>query len=98
MVDPDLVEAVEHHSFEPVPGAEWRNHRLDFGSLPALIKSLTQLPDRDGLKLSAEALVESILMSLAQDEIVQSRARDMSNLSRLWDVFQTKKPRSLAAA
>lgn len=32
-MDPDLVEAVENHSFEPVAGAEWRNSKLDFTSL-----------------------------------------------------------------
>jgi ATP-dependent RNA helicase SUPV3L1/SUV3 len=95
-MDPDLVEAVEHHSFEPVAGAEWRNHRLDFGSLPALIKSLTQLPDRDGLKLSAEALDETTLKALAQDEVVQTRARDKTNLMRLWDVCQTPDFRKVA--
>src|SRR5215471_12562160 len=29
-MDEDLVEAVEHHQFEPVAAAEWRNARLDF--------------------------------------------------------------------
>ncbi|WP_204320256.1 hypothetical protein, partial [Proteus vulgaris] len=36
-IDPDLVEAVEHHAFEHVPAAEWRNARLDFDSLPFLL-------------------------------------------------------------
>ncbi|HEV7386863.1 MAG TPA: helicase-related protein, partial [Phenylobacterium sp.] len=54
-MDEDLVRAVEEHRFEPVTGAEWRNSKLDFASLPSLLKSLTRTPDRDGLKLSAEA-------------------------------------------
>src|SRR6185369_14674003 len=45
-MDPDLVEAVENHQFEPVAGAEWRNAKLDFGSLPNLMRSLARLPDR----------------------------------------------------
>ncbi|WP_337186015.1 helicase-related protein [Phenylobacterium sp.] len=88
-MDPDLVEAVENHSFEPVAGAEWRNSKLDFGSLPALLKSLARLPDREGLKLSAEALDETMLKALAGDETVQTRARDRTNLARLWDACQT---------
>ncbi len=28
-MDDDIVEAVEHHNFEPVAAAEWRNARLD---------------------------------------------------------------------
>src|SRR6187455_1584662 len=39
-MDPDLVEAVEEHRFEPVAGAEWRNSRLEFSSLATLLRSL----------------------------------------------------------
>ena len=88
-MDPDLVEAVENHSFEPVAGAEWRNSKLDFSGLPQLLTSLAKPPGREGLKLSAEALDETTLKALAGDETVQVRARDKTNLMRLWDVCQT---------
>lgn len=96
-MDPDLVEAVENHSFEPVAGAEWRNSKLDFASLPALMKSLSLFPEREGLKLSAEALDETTLKALAGDDIVRTRARDRTNLIRLWDVCQTPDFRKVAA-
>jgi len=32
-LDLDMVTAVEEHRFDPVPAAEWRSGRLDFGSL-----------------------------------------------------------------
>lgn len=96
-MDADLVEAVENHTFEPVGGAEWRNSRLDFGSLQGLMRSLAQTPDREGLKLSAEALDEITLKALAQDEAVRTRARDKTNLMRLWDVCQTPDFRKVAA-
>jgi ATP-dependent RNA helicase SUPV3L1/SUV3 len=88
-MDPDLVEAVENHHFEAVTAAEWRHSKLDFGSLPALMKSLAKLPEREGLKLSAEALDETTLKALASDELIQTRVRDKTNLIRLWDVCQT---------
>ncbi len=88
-MDPDLVEAVENHEFEPVAGAEWRNSKLDFASLPALMKSLAQPPGREGLKLAREALDEITLRQLADDPDVARRARDKTNLMRLWDVCQT---------
>jgi ATP-dependent RNA helicase SUPV3L1/SUV3 len=88
-MDVDLVEAVENHTFEPVVGAEWRNAKLDFGSLPLLLKSLAKFPERPGLKLAAEALDETTLKALAEDEVVQTRTRDKTNLQRLWDVCQT---------
>ena len=95
-MDPDLVEAVEHHAFEPVAGAEWRNSKLDFASLPALQKSLAKLPDREGLKLAAEALDETTLKALAADDELATRLKDRTNLVRLWDVCQTPDFRKLA--
>src|ERR1700735_464011 len=35
--DEDLVQSVQEHRFEPVTGAEWRNPKLDFASLPSLM-------------------------------------------------------------
>src|SRR4051794_30995594 len=88
-MDEDLVRAVEEHRFEPVTGAEWRNSRLDFGSLPALLKSLAKTPDRPGLDLSAEALDEITLRGLAQDPDVLERARGKAAIERLWECCQT---------
>ena len=95
-MDPDLVEAVQEHQFEPVTAAEWRNSKLDFGSLTYLQRSLAQSPDRHGLSLSAESLDEMALRHLAQDPEVAARARDRSNLFRLWDVCQTPDFRKVA--
>ncbi|MBI1199064.1 MAG: phosphonate-binding protein [Phenylobacterium sp.] len=96
-LDPDLVEAVENHEFEPVAGAEWRNAKLDFSSLPALMWSLARPPDREGLRQAAEALDETTLKALAEDEVVAARVRDRTNLMRLWDVCQTPDFRKQAA-
>lgn len=95
-MDLDLVEAVEQHRFEPVLGAEWRNPKLDFSSLQNLMRSLSATPDREGLKLSEEALDETTLRALAHDPEVADRARDRGNLFRLWDVCQTPDFRKVA--
>ncbi|HEX4199234.1 MAG TPA: helicase-related protein [Caulobacteraceae bacterium] len=87
-IDPDLGAQVENHAFEPVLAAEWRNSRLDFDSLTELQRSLTAPPPRAGLKLSEESLDETVLNRLAGDEDVRRRAKDRSNLARLWDVCQ----------
>ena len=70
----DLVEAVENHRFEPVAGAEWRNAELDFGS-PARPAALAgrAAATATGLKLAAEALDETTLRQLAEDEDVADR-------------------------
>jgi ATP-dependent RNA helicase SUPV3L1/SUV3 len=95
-MDPDLVEAVQEHRFEPVAGAEWRNPRIDFSSLANLMRGLAQAPDREGLKLAAEALDETTLKKLAEDPEVVDRARDRSALIKLWDVCQTPDFRKIA--
>jgi ATP-dependent RNA helicase SUPV3L1/SUV3 len=88
-MDPDLVAAVESHHFDDVPAAEWRNSRLDFGSLHGLMRSLAEPPSIRGLKLSEEGLDETVLRQLASDDEVARRCRDRSNLHRLWEVCQT---------
>ena len=88
-IDPDLAAQVENHLFEPVVAAEWRNSRLDFDSLTELQRSLAAPPPRSGLKLSEESLDETVLNKLAEDEDIARRAKDRSNLARLWDVCQT---------
>jgi ATP-dependent RNA helicase SUPV3L1/SUV3 len=88
-MDPDLVEAVEEHRFEPVVAAEWRNANLDFSSLSNLLRSLSAPPHRPGLQMSAESLDETTLRQLAKDEEVVERCGDRTALIKLWDVCQT---------
>jgi ATP-dependent RNA helicase SUPV3L1/SUV3 len=95
-MDEDLVEAVENHAFQPVAAAEWRSAQLDFSSLANLMRSLSQPPHRDGLKLSEESLDETVLRHLAQSEDVQARARNKAHLLRLWEACQTPDFRKLA--
>src|SRR6185312_4823660 len=69
--------------------AEWRNARLDFQSLQALIRSLAAPAPAPGLRLAEEAQDETTLRQLSTDEMVARRSRDRSNLMRLWEVCQT---------
>jgi ATP-dependent RNA helicase SUPV3L1/SUV3 len=88
-IDEDLVAAVEGHAFEPLTALEWRSAGLDFGSLKGLIRSLTQPPPYDGLKLAEEALDETTLKKLADEPEVQQAVRDTWKLRKLWEVAQT---------
>jgi ATP-dependent RNA helicase SUPV3L1/SUV3 len=88
-MDADLVQSIEEHRFEPVTAAEWRNARLDFGSLPGLLRSLSAPPLEEGLHLSREQLDETTLRRLAQDEDIGARCRSKTCLLKLWDVAQT---------
>ena len=88
-LDADVVAAVEGHVFQPLVAAEWRNAKLDFGSLQGLMRSLAAPPPAPGLKLSEEAQDETTLRQLATDDTVIRRARDRANLVRLWEICQT---------
>jgi ATP-dependent RNA helicase SUPV3L1/SUV3 len=87
-LDADLVEQVVEHRFDPVEAAEWRNARLDFDSLPDLLRSLTVTPGREGLRLTAPALDEILLRRAVNDEEVARIARSRGSLMRLWDACQ----------
>lgn len=96
-MDEDLIERVESHQFEPITTAEWRNSRLDFDNLPALIRSLAEAPQREGLKLAREALDETVLKRLAEDPDVAHRAKARPQLEKLWEVCQTPDFRKVAS-
>ena len=87
-IDADIVEQVVEHHFDPVLAAEWRNARLDFDTLPDLLRSLTVTPGRDGLSLSGESLDETVLRRLMQDEAVARVAGSRGAVMRLWEACQ----------
>jgi len=88
-MDEDLVASVETHEFQAIRSAEWRNSRLDFDNLPSLIRSLDAQPPREGLVLAAQAVDETALKRLSEDEDIVRRVRDKVTLERLWEVCQT---------
>ena len=87
-LDEDLVEQIAEHRFDPVEAAEWRNARLDFDTLPDLLRSLEKTPDRAGLRLTLPSLDETLLRRLSQDEDIKKVARSRGALMRLWETCQ----------
>jgi ATP-dependent RNA helicase SUPV3L1/SUV3 len=87
-LDPDLIEQVVEHRFDPVEGAEWRNARLDFDTLNDLLRSLTVTPNAYGLNLTAPALDETLLRRLIKDEEVARIGRSRGAIMRLWEACQ----------
>ncbi len=87
-LDEDLVHAVENHEFAPLEAAQWRNHKLEFSTLDALLKSLTQPPATIGLHLAKEALDETALRALAQEEEIAAKIRNHISLRTLWEACQ----------
>jgi ATP-dependent RNA helicase SUPV3L1/SUV3 len=87
-LDPDVVEQVVEHRFDPVEAAEWRNARLDFDSLNDLLRSLVATPGAFGLRLTQTALDETLLRRLIKDPEVARIGRSRGAIMRLWEACQ----------
>jgi ATP-dependent RNA helicase SUPV3L1/SUV3 len=87
-LDADLVEQIEQHRFDPVPRAQWRNARLDFASVPLLLRSLDEPPTDRALQRAREAEDHLSLKALAQDHEIAARVTNPDHVHLLWQVCQ----------
>jgi len=83
--DPDIVEAIEAHSFAPVEKLQWRNPDLDESSLEALQYSLGKPSRHPALERVGEAMDERALGVLAADREIRDRTTGRDGVHRLWD-------------
>ena len=86
--DPETIEQIEEHVFDPTRVIQWRNERLEFGSLPALLNSLAAKPDRRGLARARKADDVRALEQLADTPDIRAMAKGGAALKRLWEVCQ----------
>jgi ATP-dependent RNA helicase SUPV3L1/SUV3 len=96
--EPDLVQALESHSFEPIRVLQWRNTDLDFASLGALQASLAMTPTEPGLTRAPIAEDILVLEHAARDDEIRDMARDAKAVKRLWEVCQVPDYRKIAPA
>jgi ATP-dependent RNA helicase SUPV3L1/SUV3 len=87
-LDPDLVEAVENHRFDPLTLLMWRNSDLDFRSPAALLRSLDASPPYNCLRRAKDADDHQALATLSHDPEIVSRAKGGRAVQMLWDVCQ----------
>ena len=88
LLEPEVVEAIEEHRFRPLKKLQWRNSKLEFGSLKALLASLAATSDDPILMKSREAEDHRTLLALAENPEISARARDAQSVRLLWDVCQ----------
>jgi ATP-dependent RNA helicase SUPV3L1/SUV3 len=96
--EPELIERLEGHNFDAVRVLQWRNSKLDFRSLGALIESLARSPQEDGLTRAPAADDVRVLERAAKEEDVVRLAASASAVERLWDVCQVPDYRKIALA
>jgi ATP-dependent RNA helicase SUPV3L1/SUV3 len=96
--DPELVQALESHNFEPIRLLQWRNSDLDFASIGALQASLSAAPREPGLTRAPIGEDIQVLDHAARDEEVRSLAYNPASIARLWDACQVPDYRKIAPA
>jgi ATP-dependent RNA helicase SUPV3L1/SUV3 len=87
-LEPEIVEAIETHRFEPLTRLNWRNNRLSFGSTAALLKSLDERPSLPGLVQAREADDHRALQALARNPDIGGLATHPGAVRLLWEVCQ----------
>jgi len=96
--EPELIQRLEDHAFEPVRIAQWRNTQLDFRSLASLHASLARTPDEPGLTRAPPAADLLALEAVSRDAEVRAQIRDRASLERLWEVCAVPDYRKVSPA
>jgi ATP-dependent RNA helicase SUPV3L1/SUV3 len=96
--EPELVNALQNHSFDSVKQLQWRNSALDFASLGALQATLALAPKHDALTRAPVAEDIRVLDHAARDTQVRDMAKNPAAVERLWDVCQLPDYRKIAPA
>jgi ATP-dependent RNA helicase SUPV3L1/SUV3 len=86
--EPELVQSLESHSFEPVKVLQWRNTQLDFASIGALQASLAATPEQQGLTRAPIAEDIRVLDHAVRDDDVRALANSPVAVQRLWEACQ----------
>lgn len=96
--EPELVNALQNHTFDSVKMLQWRNSKLDFSSIAALQVSLALTPQHEVLTRAPIAEDLRVLDHAARDAEVREMAHGAAAVERLWDACQIPDYRRLAPA
>ena len=87
-LEPEVVEAIENHRFDPLRDVQWRNSELDFRSVPALIASLNRPPPHPALQRVREQDDQLALQTLSTHSEFLPRLHTPKRVKLLWEVCQ----------
>jgi ATP-dependent RNA helicase SUPV3L1/SUV3 len=87
-LEPEAVEAIENHRFDPLRDVQWRNNELDFRSVPALIASLNRPPPHEALQRVREQDDQLALQTLSAHSEFLPRLHTLKRVKLLWEVCQ----------
>jgi ATP-dependent RNA helicase SUPV3L1/SUV3 len=98
LLEPEVVEAIENHRFHALRRLQWRNSRLEFASIEALIASLEAPPTLPDLQRAREADDLATLRALGEAPAMRDRVRGPREVRLLWEVCQIPDFRKVAPA
>jgi ATP-dependent RNA helicase SUPV3L1/SUV3 len=86
--DSELIDRLENHTFDQVGVLQWRNRKLDFGSIEHLKDSLRETPDHP--RLTRSRLVDDViaLENVSRDASVRDLVRGPAAVGLLWEMCQ----------
>jgi ATP-dependent RNA helicase SUPV3L1/SUV3 len=96
--EPELVYALESHTFDSIKVLQWRNTDLDFSSLGALSASLAVVPNEHGLTRAPIAEDILVLEHAIRDDDVRDAVKTRAAVERLWEVCQIPDYRRISPA
>jgi len=82
----EVIGAVENHRFAPIQRLQWRNPRLEFGTVARLVEALERGPGDEWLTRGREADDVAALKSLSEMPEVRDRVGGPRDVRLLWDV------------
>ncbi len=97
-MDPEVVEAITEHQFTPIRKLMWRNSRLEFGRVGALIRSLEAPTDDPWLSRARDADDVLALKTLSEEAEIRARASDGASVRLLWDTCRIPDFRGISQA
>lgn len=98
LLDDGVVDAIQNNQFAPVKKLQWRNARLQFGSVGRLIQTLEERTDDPWLTRVRESDDLSALKAVSADAEVAARATDGPSVQLLWDVCRIPDFRGISHA
>jgi ATP-dependent RNA helicase SUPV3L1/SUV3 len=93
----ELIDRLENHAFDQVGMLQWRNRKLDFGSIESLKDSLRERPDHP--RLIRSRMVDDViaLENVSHDAGVRELASGRAGVGLLWEMCQIPDYRKISA-
>src|SRR3954470_7829074 len=97
-LDPETIDALENHSFDPLRVLQWRNPDLAFSTLAALQEGLADQPREHGLVRAPMGEDVLALEQVAREDEIRGLARTKAAVQRLWEFVQGPDYRKVSPA